>query len=300
MGVFLVALASLLWAIDTLIRYPLLFSGVSATKIVFSEHLLLVLFMSPVLIKMMKKAKEGPVRNIWSFVIIGGLGSALATLAFTKAFSLINPSLVILLQKFQPLIAILLAAKILHEPLKKKFIGWALLCLIGGVLISYEDIARGIGEMSQMGEESWFDRKTLVGYFLTLLAIIGWGSSTVFGKRLVAKGHSENEVMAGRFFFGFLFLLPMLAGEEFPFISDSGVWAKIFFMVIISGILGMGLYYRGLKKIPARLAALAEMFFPFCAIAVNWIFLGAKLAPLQILGGALLLIGSGVLQRERY
>jgi len=248
----------------------------------------------------MKKAKEGPVRNIWSFVIIGGLGSALATLAFTKAFSLINPSLVILLQKFQPLIAILLAAKVLNEPLKKKFIGWALLCLLGGVLISYEDIAKGVGELAQMGEGSLLDRKTLVGYFLTLLAIIGWGSSTVFGKQLVAKGHSENEVMAGRFFFGFLFLLPMLAGEELPFISDSGVWAKIFFMVIISGILGMGLYYRGLKRIPARLAALAEMFFPFCAIAVNWIFLEAKLAPLQILGGALLLIGSGVLQRERY
>jgi drug/metabolite transporter (DMT)-like permease len=71
-------------------------------------------------------------------------------------------------------------------------------------------------------------------------------------------------------------------------------------MVLISGFMGMGLYYLGLKRLSARLCALAEMFFPFCAIAVNWIFLEATLAPLQLLGGFLLLVGSTVLQLKRY
>jgi drug/metabolite transporter (DMT)-like permease len=237
-------------------------------------------------------------KDLIHFGIIGGLGSALATLAFTKAFSLLNPSLVILLQKFQPLIAILLAYKILKEPLKKEFIGWALLCLIGGVLISYNDIIRGVYVL--LRGEDLLKGSALLGYALTFTAVFGWGASTVFGKELVNKGYKETEVMAGRFLAGFLFLLPALAGEDAPIIKQGAIWGKILMMVILSGFLGMGAYYLGLKRIPARLAALAEMFFPFCAIAINWIFLDAKLTFLQILGGFLLLAGSTVLQLRRY
>ncbi len=298
MGVFFIFLASLLWALDTLIRYPLIFGGLSATKLVFAEHLILTLGLSPVLYKMARSLKEISKKDLIHFGIIGGLGSALATLAFTKAFSLLNPSLVILLQKFQPLIAILLAYKVLGEPVKKEFLGWAVLCLFGGVLISFNDLNRGIHLL--MKGQNLLEGPAVLGYALTLTAVFGWGASTVFGKELVNKGYKETEVMAGRFFAGLLFLIPALAGEDAPFIRQGAIWSKIFFMVLISGFLGMGLYYQGLKRIPARLCALAEMFFPFCAIAVNWIFLDATLAPLQLLGGLLLLIGSTVLQLKRY
>ncbi|MCF8059756.1 MAG: DMT family transporter [Bacteriovoracaceae bacterium] len=298
MGVFFIFLASLLWALDTLIRYPLIFGGLSATKLVFAEHLILSLGLSPVLYTMARSIKEISKKDLIHFAIIGGLGSALATLAFTKAFSLLNPSLVILLQKFQPLIAIVLAYKILGEPIKREFLGWALLCLIGGILISYNDLSRGI-QLILKGQKL-YDGTALLGYGLALTAVFGWGASTVFGKELVNKGYKETQVMAGRFFAGLLFLIPALAGEDNPFIRQGAVWSKIFFMVLISGFLGMGLYYQGLKRIPARLCALAEMFFPFCAIGVNWIFLDATLAPLQLLGGLFLLIGSTVLQLKRY
>lgn len=298
MGIGFIFIASLLWAVDTLIRYPLIFGGLSATKLVFSEHLILTLGFLPVIWRMAHSLKVISKRDLIHFGIIGGLGSALATLAFTKAFSLLNPSLVILLQKFQPLIAILLAYKVLKEPLKKEFIGWALLCLLGGILISYSDIVRGLYVLSK--GEDLLKGSALLGYALTFTAVFGWGASTVFGKELVNKGFKETEVMAGRFLAGFLFLLPALAGEDAPLIKQGAIWAKILMMVMLSGFLGMGAYYLGLKRIPARLAALAEMFFPFCAIGVNWIFLDAKLTFLQILGGFLLLAGSTVLQLKRY
>lgn len=298
MGVGLIFLASLLWALDTLIRYPLIFAGMSSTKLVFAEHLILTLGLSPVLWRMARSLKSLSKKDLVHFGIVGGLGSALATLAFTKAFSLLNPSLVILFQKFQPLIAILLAYKILGEPLKKEFISWALLCLLGGLLISYHDISRGLQILTR--GEGLLAGPALLGYALTFTAVFGWGASTVFGKQLVSKGHKETEVMAGRFLAGLLFLVPALAGEDNPIIRQGDIWLKILMMVTISGFLGMGAYYYGLKRIPARLAALAEMFFPFCAIGVNWIFLDAKLTLLQILGGLLLLAGSTVLQLKRY
>jgi drug/metabolite transporter (DMT)-like permease len=53
----------------------------------------------------------------------------------------------------------------------------------------------------------------------------------------------------------------------------------------------MYLYYKGLKKLSAHNASIAELFFPLSAVVVNWVFLGQALKPMQILG-AIILIGA--------
>jgi len=296
--VIFIIIACALWAVDTLIRYPLVFSGLESSKLVFAEHLILVLLFSPILFKLYRENALKKRGGWLSFIVIGGIGSALATLAFTRAFSLINPSLVILLQKFQPIVAIVFARKVLKERIEKQFILWGAVCLIGGILISFEDMASGLSEVQSLA--SLVDQSQFMGYFLTFIAVIGWGASTVFGKKLSSKGYTEGELMAGRFFFGLLFLIPVIITTDNPIITSGAIWSKILLMVFLSGVLGMGFYYQGLKRVPARLSALAEMFFPFCAITVNWIFLEASLAPLQIAGGLLLLLGSTVIQLKKY
>ena len=294
-GVFFIIGACLLWAFDTLFRYPLLGQGISAEVIVFHEHLLLTLIFLPFLFKNKEKIWKAQVNHVVYFAFIGGLGSAVGTLAFTKAFTLINPSLVILLQKLQPLVAILLAKILLKEEIKGKFLFWAFFCLIGGALISYDDILPVLNIEGEL-----FDSKAARGYALALLAVFSWGAATVFGKKLSLSGYSEIEIMSGRFIMGFIFLTPLLATGQITFISDYAIGGKIALMVLISGIIGMYLYYRGLKKLPARLCALAEMFFPFCAIAINWIFLNQSLSLLEMIGGGLLLLGSTVIQLKHY
>jgi drug/metabolite transporter (DMT)-like permease len=49
---------------------------------------------------------------------------------------------VILLQKFQPVVAILLAWLVLKEPIPKPFLFWGFVCLIGALLISAPDIEK--------------------------------------------------------------------------------------------------------------------------------------------------------------
>ncbi|PIP94466.1 MAG: EamA family transporter [Bdellovibrio sp. CG12_big_fil_rev_8_21_14_0_65_39_13] len=297
-GILYIIIATSLWALDTLIRYPLLFGGASAEQIVFGEHLILTVIFIPILLKDFKRIWNARVSHIFSFVVIGGIGSALSTLAFTRAFTLINPSLVILLQKLQPLVAILLARIILKEPIHQKFIGWALLCLFGGFLISSKDILPGLSHLDW--SMKMLSDKHLMGYGLTLLAVAGWGASTVFGKKLSSEGYKVQEIMGLRFAFGLVFLLTTLTSVEGVFSIGRDVWPKIGLMVLLSGLLGMFFYYQGLKKIPARLATLAEMFFPFCALTLNWVFLEATLEPIQLIGGALLILGSTVIQLKHY
>lgn len=299
LGIFLIILASALWAVDTLIRYPLIGEGISATSIVFYEHLILSLVFLTVFFKSIKGIFQARASHIGYFVIVGAVGSALATLAFTKAFVFLNPSLVILLQKFQPVVAIALASKVLGEKINKQFIGWAVVCLAGAFLISYEDIlvlANSPRSLSNL----FFHEGAAQGYALTIFSIVGWGAATVFGKKLSLAGYTNEQIMSGRFFTGLLALVPFAFFEPSLFQHQVETYGKISLMVFISGLLAMYIFYQGLRKVSARACSLAEMFFPFMAVLVNWLFLGAVLTPVQLLGGAILLLGSIVIQIKHY
>jgi drug/metabolite transporter (DMT)-like permease len=296
-GILLVALASFFWALDTLIRYPLIQQGLNPIRLVFFEHLLLVIFFAPLYFKNYKRFLSTSLLEYFYFFIVGGLGSALATFWFTSAFLYLNPSVVILLQKFQPLMAIFLARWLLQEKVDSKFLLWAFICFLGGMLISYPDLLEFVKVYKQ---GNIFDSALFKGYFLTLLAAASWGATTVFGKKLSQNFH-ELEVMGGRYLFGFITALFILGVDRaFIFNLEPMNYGRIIVMVLMVGLLSMYLYYKGLKLIPAKLCTLAEMFFPFCAVTVNWIFLQKTLLMPQIIGGIILLLGSTVIQWKRY
>ena len=137
----------------------------------------------------------------------------------------------------------------------------------------------------------------LWGYGLALFAVVSWGSATVFGKKLSSKGIDSVDLMAGRFSFGLLGMLP------FVFMTPSLITAieisilqKILILAVMSGLVGMYFYYQGLKRIPAHWATLAEMLFPVAAIFINWLFLNVEITQIQMIGAATLVVASTMVQ----
>jgi len=188
----------------------------------------------------------------------------------------------------------------LKEKIKKEFLIWAAIAVVGGLLISSPDI---------MPDPSHFEfnlkflsQGAMMGYLLTMVAVVSWGASTVFGKKLTADGYNEIQIMGGRFIFGFVFLIFYIYANRAIVLFDWQpiIWGKILLMVILSGLLGMYFYYKGLKMISAHVCAIAEMFFPLSAVTINWIFLGQKLTPVQLAGAGLLTLGSAVIQLKHY
>ncbi len=293
LGFSLVLMACLLWALDTLIRYPLSESGINPISIVFWEHLLLSLLFLTINFSFLKRLRTIG-KSFWGFVTVGCVGSALATVCFTKAFTILNPSLVIILQKFQPIFAIILARLVLKETVKKGFIFWSLISLVGAFLISYDDLYK------LAGLKLTFDnQEILMGYGLVLVSVVGWASSTVMSKWLVNLGKTNEDILTGRFLFGFFALVPFFFSAGQLSIETSTL-SQISLMVLISGVLAMYLYYKGLRRISAKTCSLVELFFPFFAVIVNWYFLNATLSYIQILGAFVLLIGSTTIQIKRY
>ena len=289
-GTFFIMIACFTWALDTLIRYPLLGAGYSTLQIVLIEHLALVLFVSPMLWRYRHVYRHMSLSGFLSLFFIGSIGSAIGTLAFTEAFHYLNPTVVILLQKLQPIVAILLAYWLLKERIEGRFLQWAAVILLGSFVMMWPDLRT-------LGNAQWHYSSDTIslfkGYGYTLIAVIAWGAATVCGKYLSHQNIPANAIMSGRFVAGLLVLLPMaLVQSDGLSLMTPVDLSLVVVMALLSGFIGMWFYYQGLKTIPAQLATLAELSFPVFAAVINWVFLDMGLTGYQIIGGLMLILGN--------
>jgi drug/metabolite transporter (DMT)-like permease len=278
-SVLLVAVGAAMWGTDAVLRVPLL-EVASPSQIVLLEHLVLLLYSVPAMVLGWRYFRGLGVAQWVALLVIGWGGSAIATLLFTTAFAVGNPTVVILLQKTQPLFAVALAGILLRERL-----GWAYwpcfaVAMVGTYMISFGDL----GPFSALGSAE------LLTAALALGAALLWGSSTVLG-RLVLKDVPFYALTGARL----LLAAPLLAcivavqgslgGIGAGFAAEPG---RVVLLALIPGLLALLLYYRGLSGTRASYATLAELAFPATAVVLNWTFLGVGVSANQVLGFILL------------
>src|ERR687894_573128 len=201
-SVLLVAVGAAMWGTDGILRVPLL-EVASPSQIVLLEHLILLLYSVPAVVLGWRFFRGLGAAQWVALLIIGWGGSALATLLFTTAFDVGNPTVVILLQKTQPLFAIALAAILLRERL-----GWAYwpcfaVAMVGAYLISF-------GDLSPFGA---LGSAEAIAAALALGAALLWGSSTVLG-RLVLKDMPFNTLTGARLLLALLLYYRGLTGTR--------------------------------------------------------------------------------------
>ncbi|MBV8480260.1 MAG: EamA family transporter, partial [Actinobacteria bacterium] len=104
-GVVLVSIAATMWGLDGLIRKPLSHTT-SATTIVFGEHVVLVACTLTLLVPALASLWRAGPRYVLAGVVVGVGASALATILFTEALFHGDFITVVVLQKAQPLVAV--------------------------------------------------------------------------------------------------------------------------------------------------------------------------------------------------
>jgi drug/metabolite transporter (DMT)-like permease len=277
-GPYLVFLAAILWASDAPFRVHLT-GSLSSELIVFLEHTIAFVILAPLLYSYRAEIFTLTRKQWFAVLFIGVGGSALALMLFTESFNYMNPSVVILLQKLQPLIAIALAVSFLKEITPAKFWLWGGVALVSAYIISFPNLT------PQLFEGETFNPH-IVGVWLALSAAALWGASTVLGRYLL-DSVSFKVMTAMRFAVAlvFLFGFNVFTGSLAEIATMTGTdWMYIFIVSITSGVIAMYIYYKGLSHSRASVATIAELGFPFGAVAVNYIFLDALLTPMQLLG----------------
>jgi len=269
----LVAVAAALWGLDAWIRAPLAQSTEVAT-IVFGEHVVLVLLTLPFLAAAFAAVVRLGWRHVLAAVVIGAGSSAVATILFTQAFvdgnDYVTP---VVLQKVQPLIAVLCAGVILGERPRKSFALFFVPALIGTWL---------------MGVQHPFDPTVhgLKTTFYALGAAALWALGTVLG-RYLARDMRFEHVATLRFAFGLAgstVALLVLGAPAFASAHDT-FWIAV--LAVVTGYLALGLYYYGLRRTPAVAATIAELAFPVSATLVLYFKFDQAPTHLQWIGLAL-------------
>ncbi|MDP8958182.1 MAG: DMT family transporter [Actinomycetota bacterium] len=275
-GFLLVALAAALWGSDALFRRGLALELPAAT-VVFVEHLILVVFTLPLLVRAIRAARSFTTVDWVAMILVGAGASALATVLFTAAFRWGEPNTPLLLQKLQPLVAVLGARMLLGERLLPRYAAYFLVAMTGAYLVTFPDPGR-------------VTVARLAPALLALGAAALWGMGTVLGRHLTAK-MEVPPLTALRFGIGLaagaVIVVPLEGASAVGAVRPSDLPA-LFLLAMIPGLLALLLYYRGLGRTPAAAATLAELAFPLAAVSINFLAFGATLSRTQWLGLALL------------
>jgi len=283
LGAVLISLSAILWGFDGVVLTPRL-GNLNISFVVFVLHLFPFLLMNLFLLKrykLLKKLSRNETIALFGIAIFGG---ALGTISIVKALFLVNfqsLSIVILLQKLQPIFAILLAATFLKERLGKNFMLWAAIAIVAGYFLTFGFALPKLYD----------DQNTMMAALFSILAAFSFGSSTVFSKRLLQK---LDFISAAFFRYGLttLIMLPIVLGNgslsEFENITTLNWWI----FGIISLTTGSGaifLYYFGLRQVRAIISTISELFFPISAIFFDYIFNNHILSLIQWISAGIMI-----------
>jgi drug/metabolite transporter (DMT)-like permease len=128
-GAMAICVAAILWGLDGVVLTPRLYS-LDIGLVVFIFHALPFLLMNIFMYREYRHLKRFTSGDVLMFFLLAFFGGALGTLAIVKALFLVNfkaLTVVVLLQKLQPVFAITLAALLLGEKLKRNFLVWSAL-----------------------------------------------------------------------------------------------------------------------------------------------------------------------------
>lgn len=278
-----VIIAAALWGIDGIVLRPALYS-LPVPIVVLIESSIVALILSPIFMKQYPKLKLLDRKDWLAFLGVALFGGAIGTMAITKALfyvNFVNLSIVILIQKLQPVFALTFAAFLLKERLPKIFFLWAALAITGAYFMTF-----GIS-LPDMGTGN----KTIIAAGFSLIAAISFSSSTVFSKRALRNVGFEMGTYL-RFLLSavIMFVIASIMGDIKSIVNVSASqWLVFLLIAFTTGGAAIFLYYYGLKKITASVATICELAFPLTAVVLEYFLRGNILNPVQWLGVILLI-----------
>lgn len=281
-GAIAVIVASLLWSLDGFLRVSLY--SLPPTVVVFWEHVFGFVVLAPVILVTLRKFKAVTKRQWAAIALVAFLSGALGTIFYTAALGsiqYIDFSVVVLLQKLQPIFAILAAAVLLREPLTKRFVGLAIAAIGAAYFVSFPDLTVTATPAG-----------TVTAALFAVGAAVCWGISTAFSKYAL-QDTSFLHITAARFGLTPLFalLLVFIMGSSSSLLTlQAPQWWTIVSITLSTGLVALAIYYYGLKRIPASRSTILELMWPLSAMVIGYFFLGDRLTFTQIVGAIVLVV----------
>jgi len=292
--------AAFLWAFDGVVLTPWVVDlGLSdIPTFVFMLHATTSVFLSYFLFRKYQELKNLNKQDWLAFFLTGLFGGAIGTMAIIAAIVKVyseglNISVVLLLQKLQPIFAIFLAILWLKERPKKTFYLWVMVALIGSYFLTFG-----------FDQPNFNATGMFVPALLSLLAAFSFGSSTVFSKKAITKvshglGTALRFIITTGIMVIIIAIITLLNNFDVQ-TAYEGIkgfqvinWNLIGAFVVIAlttGGTAIFIYYWGLKRVTASRSTIYELIFPVSAIVLEYFIHDKILTAGQWLGAVIVVI----------
>lgn len=283
-GALAVAFSAMLWGVDGILLTPQLYN-LNTAFVVFLLHLFPFALMNVFFFREYRLLKTMTRSDFIYFMLVALFGGALGTLAIVKSLFLLNfnnLSVIVLLQKLQPVFAILLARVILKERIKKGFALWALIALIAGYFMTF---GWNLPDFSTNGIV------TVYAALLSLLAAFSFGSSTVFSKKILGN---YSFVSSTFFRYGFttviMLVIVLACGHigDFTLVTPRN-WLFVGLIGLTTGSGAIFLYYYGLRNVKASISTFLELLYPITAVVLDYFVNHTKYSIVQWIAASVML-----------
>jgi len=277
-GISIVITATLCWAtsgifINLIIRE----SGISAVGLAFWRDLTtaILLLIGILIFKpqlLIVKKNDLP----W-LIGMGAISIGVFHIFWNKAVVMLGASLATVVQCNAPIFVTIMAWFLFGEKITTRKIIAIILAAVGTILVSG---IRGVGE--------W--KIEPVGLLIALGSAVTYGSLSLFGKKLSGQ-YNAWTIMFYIFTFGTLTLFAVQLGSPDPWPESQNFLPLFIGFVLLSTIVGFGLYTSALKYLPASVASITATSEIFFAAILAYIFLKERMDLWQILGSVLIIAG---------
>lgn len=219
--------------------------------------------------------------DVLGIVSLGILGNVVYQGLFIFGVARTTAGNASLLLATSPAWTVVLSSLTGQERVPRAVWGGVLATLLGMVLV----VAGGAG-MS-------FQRSTLGGDLLMMLAAVAWAAYTV-GSRPLVQRYGAMPLTAWTLWIGTVGVvaigLPSLREVDLAAI-DPGVWGIVVYAGVLSISVAYALWNRGVRRLGNSRTAVYSNLVPVVALLTAWIALGERPTALQVAGAAVILWG---------
>lgn len=226
-----------------------------------------------------KKQKEfiTAIKNYWKKLILFGMLNSIGIILFWYSLRAIGASSTAFLSRTEVIFILLFGVFLLKERFNKLELVGMLMAIIGLFAFTYSPA-------------------TVFNFaaIYVILRTISYSLGMVIAKKEIQKIDPFVFVFV-RIFLPFIFLTIYFFSISQPRIPDTRSIAILATIPPLSGVFAFFLLYTAFKYIDLSKATIVAGLYPIAVWIFSWILFGESLTLLQIIGGALILIGVSVI-----
>ena len=299
LGYAMLLCAATLFAVNGVVAKVILASGLSSLRLTEVRITGAAIGLGAVLAIVRPDLLRVTRRDLPFLAVFGIAGLAFVQWLYFLAIHRLEIGIALLIQYLAPLLVALWARFVVHRPVRRRL--WLALALALFGLALVVQIWRGSGN----GLDG-------LGVLAALGGAVAFAGYILMAERGVKRRDAVSLTAYG-FVFGAIFFAVIQPWWTFPthyFSEDvsllghlSGshlpIWALMLWIIVLGAIVPFALFVGSLHHVPATRASIVAMFEPVVASAVAWAWLGESLVAVQVVGGAIVLVGIVLAQTAR-